>query len=167
MKERKTTVEKTNTRKRYLYKDMWISVPEAAKIAGVSVQTIYNRLNANGGDIEAAINANKGNDAEIEAACDAIMDIVAPAQPDPAAEPAPVKAEPNIPLAWKADLRKYNTAITALFELMDTSVVDDVAKDAAKAAVEALYDARARAFAHHINWHELAKQRRTTTNDRY
>lgn len=136
---------------------MWISAAEAARIAGVSTQAIYNRLRANGDDINAAINMSKVTDAETEEACEAIMDIVAPNEPEPMAEPAPVKEEANIPLAWKADLRKYNAAISALFELMDISVVDDAAKDTAKAAVQALYDARARAFAHHINWHELAK----------
>lgn len=41
--------------RKYNYQGRQITVPEAAKLAGVSDQTIYNRLKSNGGDIELAI----------------------------------------------------------------------------------------------------------------
>lgn len=39
----------------YVYQGRKITVAEAAMLAGVSDQTIYNRLKSNGGDIELAI----------------------------------------------------------------------------------------------------------------
>lgn len=52
--------------KKYRYQGREITVSEAAKLAGVSDQTIYNRLKANGGDIELAILG--GGEPHVEAA---------------------------------------------------------------------------------------------------
>lgn len=41
--------------KMYTYQGREITVQEAARLAGVSEQTIYNRLKSNGGDMELAV----------------------------------------------------------------------------------------------------------------
>lgn len=74
-----------------------ISVAEAAEIAGVTEQTIRNRLKANNGNMEAAIDGVKPS--EIDAATDEIMDIIGMKRSEP--EP-PSYPEPSMPVARPA-----------------------------------------------------------------
>ena len=156
--------------KKYRNQGREITVSEAAKLAGVSDQTIYNRLKANGGDIELAIlgGANrmlKLPDIEpTEKKAQELAEMLAPKQPAIPCELQPgcncvdtPRQQTPVP-AGNRELARLNDLIRALAAVDEIQMCDEVLRSQLKEKRTELIGMRSVMYGHLVDWDELARR---------
>ena len=135
--------------RKYKYQGREITVPEAAKLAGVSDQTIYNRLKANGGDIELAILGGGNRMMKLpdidptEKKVQELAEILTSKQP-----PAP---------AGNDQLARLNNLIRALGGVYEIGLAGETVERIDEIRTE-LIDRRCLMYGHLVDWDELARR---------
>lgn len=155
----------------YVYQGRKITVAEAAMLAGVSDQTIYNRLKSNGGDIELAILGGGNRPMKLP-------DV----EPNKKTAKAPSVSEKKETLSMpkaaevterlleivgiqttagderKESLRRLNDAINALRCLRDDDMAEDVVITKVRELILKLDAMRAWMYSDMIDWDALARE---------
>ena len=156
----------------YVYQGREITVTEAAKLAGVTGQTIYNRLEKNGGDIELAILGGVNKPMKLPDIEPTPKDKLSNMQPE-----AEKKVLPTILTAAQAtdnlikilgcectgsdvrmeSLRRLNGAIDALRNLRDDDMAEDVMITKVRELILKLDAMRGWMYSDLIDWHAIAE----------